>query len=85
MEERIERAIRFPDTLRERERDDLASLMASSRYARDLATFFEEFYAELARLAIPPQNAKSPAFEPNMEEARSDIVTQAGAEDSGSR
>lgn len=58
LEERIERAIRFPQTLTEREREDLESRIASSDYARDLATFFETFYAELASVAISPTTPK---------------------------
>ena len=49
-EERIERLVRFPLTLSARERKELESRIASSAYARELATYFERFYFEVDAL-----------------------------------
>ncbi len=50
LEERIERLIRFPHTLSAPERNELESQVASTGYARELATYFEGFYFEVDAL-----------------------------------
>jgi len=49
-EERIERLVRYPHTLSARERKELESQVASTGYARELATYFEQFYVEVDAL-----------------------------------
>ena len=49
-EERIERLVRYPDTLSARERNELESRVASTGYARELASYFERFYFEVDAL-----------------------------------
>lgn len=50
LEERIERLVRFPDTLSAPERTELESRVASTGYAKELATYFERFYFEVDAL-----------------------------------
>ena len=50
LEERIERLIRFPDTVSAHERNDLESRIASTGHAGDLAKYFERFYVEFDEL-----------------------------------
>ena len=50
LEERIERLVRFPHTLSVAERTELESRVASTGYAKELATYFEQFYVEVDAL-----------------------------------
>ena len=50
LEERIERLVRYPHTLSARERNELKSRVATTAYARELATYFERFYFEVDAL-----------------------------------
>ena len=50
LEEQIERLIRFPHTVTVEERNELETRVASKSYARDLATYFKQFYIEFDAL-----------------------------------
>lgn len=54
LEDRIERLIRYPDTLSIAEKTDLESTVSTSGYAKAVADYFQLFYQEMDTLDVLP-------------------------------
>lgn len=49
-EELLERYVRYPQTLSEKERSEVQALLEESELARQIVAFYEDYYSELDEL-----------------------------------